>query len=682
MKIKGSVILLIFVMVVICAGVIWLFTTHKNSSTPRNVILISIDTCRADRLSCYGYKGKSTPNIDATAADGMLFENAYTPVPLTLPAHCSMLTGTLPPYHGVHDNFDSKLGASNVTLAEILNGKGLITGGIIATSLLNSQFGIAKGFDNYNDHFDKADKLSTVITERKGDEVTRYAMKWLDEKAGNPFFLFLHYYDAHEPYTPPEPFASRFAEDLYAGEIAYVDSCIGEVIGKLKKLKLYDSTLIIITGDHGEMLGEHGEEQHGYFIYQSAIKVPLILKLPGRQTAQRLAEPVSLIDIVPTVCGLFKAQVPAQVKGNNLCNLSSSQKINEAQRYLYCESLYPTKYKGNSLLGIISGNYKYIQTTRPELYDIAKDPKEAVNLAGTEGQRVRVLQDKLRQIIDEQLAEGGSDSESQTSDQMRKMLESLGYVGGKISKDLKFDQSKDDPKDLINYHNLTAKANKLQFIGKNAEAKELYKNLIAQRPQVAEPYLAMADLTKEDGDLAEATKYLSDAVKLDPNNNGTQNDLGVMLAKQDKLDEAVEHFKKSLQIKLDQYEVQGNLGMLLAMQGKQDEAVGYLEKSLELNPKLVQERGRLIDILLKKREFGRADEQYKILLESKAGDAVLFYRLSKSYANAGKSQQAIQIAQMAMEMAKAEKKQSLADEIQKQIEIYKHSLSGSVETGK
>ena len=250
-----------------------------------NVLLISIDTCRADHLSCYGYKSKTTPNIDALAAEGILFENVITTNPQTLPAHSSMLTGTISPYHGVHDNNGYHLEQSNVSLAEILKDAGFTTGGIISATVLNSQLGIAQGFDTYHERFEKY-LQGNIAVQRRGGETTAVALDWLEKNKDKKFFLFLHYFDPHLAYQPPEPFASQFAQNLYAGEIAYTDYCIGQVLGKLKKLDLYDSTLIIITSDHGEMLGEHAEQTHGYFIYQSAIRVPLFSNYQGKTSPQ------------------------------------------------------------------------------------------------------------------------------------------------------------------------------------------------------------------------------------------------------------------------------------------------------------------------------------------------------------------------------------------------------------
>ena len=267
----------LFIIVAI-AGILYL--RQNTSKNIKNVLLISIDTCRADYLSCYGFDRQTTPQIDNIAKKGILFKNAYSPVPLTRPAHCSMLTGTYPPFHQVHDNFESELDDSNITLAEILQNNGYNTGAIISSFVLDQQFGINQGFEYYHDKFTPSAD-GNEPEERPGEQASRLACDFLTDSTDHPFFLFLHYFDPHIDYNPPEPFAGRYSENLYAGEIAYVDYCIGLVIDQLKKLGLYDSTLIIIVGDHGESLGEHGEAEHGYFIYQSTVHIPFILRAPG-----------------------------------------------------------------------------------------------------------------------------------------------------------------------------------------------------------------------------------------------------------------------------------------------------------------------------------------------------------------------------------------------------------------
>jgi len=229
-----------------------------------------------------------------------------------------MLTGMIPPYHGVHDNINYRLSDSTVTLAELLRGNGFQTAAVIGAFVLDSQSGIGQGFDTFDDQLVAGGASAGARPERRAGEVTRIGNAWLAERSSTPFFLFLHYFDPHDPYTPPEPFASRFKNSPYAGEIAYTDQAVGEVIDKLKDLDLYDSSIIIIVSDHGESLGEHGESTHGYFVYHSTTKVPLIIKLPGRREAKRVDEIVSLVDIVPTVLSRLGLPLPEKLQGEDL----------------------------------------------------------------------------------------------------------------------------------------------------------------------------------------------------------------------------------------------------------------------------------------------------------------------------------------------------------------------------
>ncbi len=249
---------------------------HAGINGIRNVLLVSIDTCRADHLGCYGYKRPTTPNIDAVAQDGTIFKMALTPVPVTTPAHSSMFTGTYPPTHGVRLNTYDRLADSNVTLAKLLRDAGYQTAAFVGGFPLDSRFGLNQGFDTYDGRFTEKN-----LSKRAAEDVSRPALAWLEDHGKQPFFLFLHYYDAHYPYEPHPADTAPYADDPYAGEIAYIDHCIGRVLDRLRARGLYDNTLVIITGDHGEGLGEHGETAHGFFIYQSTLRVPLVIRAPG-----------------------------------------------------------------------------------------------------------------------------------------------------------------------------------------------------------------------------------------------------------------------------------------------------------------------------------------------------------------------------------------------------------------
>lgn len=596
---------------VIFVGALWLFHGALVSSKDiRRVVLISIDTCRADYLGCYGYHRPTTPNIDKLAAQSVLFENTISPVPITLPSHSSMLTGTIPPYHGVHNNSDYKLGESNVTLAEILTERGFATGAIISAYVLDSQFGLDQGFETYNDSFEEPIRNLLYFSERRGTEASRFANEWLEEHKDEEFFLFLHYFDPHIKYTPPEPFASEFSDNLYAGEIAYTDYCIGQVIKKLKDLNIYDSTLLIITADHGEMLGEHGEDDHTYFIYQSAIKVPLIFKLPGRHKPQRVKHLVSLIDIMPTVCRLLGFEAPAHVHGKDLSPYFDQSETSSQNRHIYCESLTPTRYGAGALLGIVTDRWKYIQTTRPELYDIVEDAGETNNLLAQQPHRARILKDRLKQLL-QQTLRNEAPTKVDLDEQAIKRLQSLGYVAGDISENFEFDQSGDDPKDLVDFHNIYTSVSDLVLNKEYEQAEKICQQLTLQRPHVYQIYVLMTSIAREQGDLDRAVSHLNRAIEVRPDVAKLQHYLGTVLTEQGKFDQATQHFEKSLQLNPNQFLAHQDLAAVFYKQEKFDQAITHLTKALGLRPDSAKTVRRIGDALAEKGNLKQATKYFQ-----------------------------------------------------------------------
>ncbi|MFC1738972.1 sulfatase-like hydrolase/transferase [Planctomycetota bacterium] len=611
----------------------------------RSVILISIDTCRADYLGCYGYPSKITPNIDKFADQTILFSNAISPIPMTLPAHCSMLTGTIPPYHGVHDNFDYHLDESNLTLAEMLKADGFTTGAIISASVLDSRFGLDQGFDTYNDKFEEAHK-ALDINERKAGEATRVALQWLEQNKDEKFFLFLHYFDPHFPYEPPEPFASQFADNLYAGEIAYTDACIGQVIERLKKLGLYDSSLIIITGDHGEMLGEHGEAAHMYFIYQSAVKVPLILKMPNLDKPQRIENPVGLIDIVPTICSVLGISVGSDVQGENLLG-----KIGQGRdRYIYCESLYATKYEANSLLGVVTDKFKYIQTTRPELYDLTADPGEMNNLAAKQPHRARILKDRLKLILEQSVRKGETDTRMELDEQAIKRLESLGYVGGGVIEDFDFDQSRDDPKDLIDFHKRHSIARQLILKKQYKEAGKLYRELLLERPDIYTIILDVARIAMEQGNYKEAVVYLEKAIQLKPDKTQPHDKLGLALLGLGKTNEAVKHFEEVLRLSPETPGAHNTLGLALIRQRKYDLAITHFNKELEINSEAAEPHKNIGTAFFMQGRFDKSLEHFKKSLMVNPNQPYALLRTGQAYHRLGNTEIALEYYRKALQL--------------------------------
>lgn len=624
---------------VLIVGAVW-FLLRPSVSDVRHVILISIDTCRADYLSCYGYHRQTTPNIDKFASQCTLFNHVVAPTPLTRPSHSSMFTGTIPLYHGVRGNLDYCLSKSHLTIAEILHKKGFRTGAVVSTFVLDSEFGLDQGFDYYNDDFENV--INRIgINERRGDEANRFAIEWLDKHKNEKFFFFLHYFDPHDTYEPPEPFASKFHDNLYAGEIAYVDHCIGEVIEKLREWGLYDSALIIITGDHGEMLGERGEKTHGFFVYDSAIKVPMIMKLPNQSKSQKIDNTaVGLIDIVPTICGMLGIRTPAHVQGADLRKYISSEQTSKDQRYFYCESFGATKYGGNSLLAMTTDRFKYIQTTRPELYDLQADPKEMNNLIGQQPHRARIMQDKLRQVLEQTVRKGKTDSRIKLDEEARRRLASLGYVATSTETDFEFDLSKPDPKDLINLYERNRKLDRLIAKKQYKQAKTFCAELLTEYPNESYLHYKLGRISFDLADMDDAIEHYSNflsQVKNKPQTEQAQeyaynshNKIAIAYIYQDESEKAKIHLDAALRIKPDKAAQLYYIGSELEKLEAPEKAMEQYKQALQSNPDkaiAMYLHQKLAKVLMKQKKFKESLEHLFGMIEIDPDQPVVLEKL-------------------------------------------------------
>jgi arylsulfatase A-like enzyme/Flp pilus assembly protein TadD len=592
----------------------------------RNVLIISIDTCRADYLGCYGYAENTTPNIDNLASEGIVFENVISPMPLTLPAHCSMLTGVDSRKHGIHDNEGYVLDDRHVTLAEILKSKGFATGAVISSFVLDDKFGLARGFDTYEDRFNKS-LNSAGIVERRGDEATHEANLWLQEHKAERFFLFLHYFDPHYTYDPPEPFKSNFAKNPYAGEIAYADHCIGQVIQKLKELDICDSTLLIITSDHGEDLGEHGENYHGYYIYQNTVHVPLIFRLPGSKEAMRIEETAGLIDIVPTICSLLGIKTPAGMHGKDVSGYFNGKGPKNEKRNFYCESMLATRYGCNPLLGVVEDGWKYISTSRPELYDLRNDPAEQSNLVKKEAERERMMRGVLEQMLQD-VVEVEDDTADTLDAESRTRLQSLGYVsGGKLDESYEIDAGKSDPKDMLKFHVMNSRANFYVHQGKFEEVKEICDKMLKINDDYPETYNYLGRAAFSEDQNEEAVKYFSRYVKSRPDQAGGYNNLGLAFYKVGQRDEAAKVLAKSIELDPKFAEAHYNFGRVLSRMGEFETAISHLEKARELMPWQEAITKELERVLKRQGEMVKALEAVKAQPDS----AQAHYDLARIY---------------------------------------------------
>ena len=367
-----------------------------------NVIVITLDTTRADRLPSYGCKDLETPTLDAFAARGVRFENCYAQTPLTLPSHTTLMTGTLPLFHGIRDNGGFFVPQELKTMAELFKDKGYETGAFIAAYVLDSKWGLNQGFDTYFDKFDlsKFKRISLGTVQRPANEILDQAVPWLEERKDKKFFAWLHLYDPHSPYEPPPPYDKLYADHPYLGEIAFADSQLARLWQFLESNDLLKKTFIVFAGDHGESLGEHEEQSHGFFVYQAAIHVPLIIVTPFPKLQGVISPEVTgLVDVLPTVCDMAGLPVPAEVQGQSLLPTFFGRRRKNTP-LAYSETYYPRFHYGwSDLKTVQDGRYKLILAPVPELYDVVADPGEKKNLVYLEKKVYETYLDDPKTVV-------------------------------------------------------------------------------------------------------------------------------------------------------------------------------------------------------------------------------------------------------------------------------------------
>jgi arylsulfatase A-like enzyme/Tfp pilus assembly protein PilF len=489
---------------------------------PLNIVLVTLDTLRTDRLSCYGSDRVSTPNIDAFASEGVLFSNAATTVPFTLPAHSSILTGLYPPGHGVRENVGYSLDDGVPTVAELLSGAGWSTAGFVSAFVLDGRWGIGSGFETYFDDFDLSGfenpNLSSV--QRRGDATLAEAVRWLDSRpADRPFFLWLHLYDPHDPYEPPEPWASRYADRPYDGEVAFTDSLVGDLRRALEDRGLLSSSMVILTSDHGEGLGDHGESSHGFFLYDSTVHVGLIVRMPGGEPAGRVVDAaVSHVDIVPTLLDAVGLDASQPVHGRSLIPLIEGE-ARTPDRGVYSESLYPLLHYGwAALRAYRTDNRKLISAPRPEVFDIHADPLEEHDLSAEQPDVLAELEsglDVLRSQIDAATPAAASapDLDPHTVAQ----LQALGYASGQggVSLDQERDRPRADPKDRIALHRAVMRAQS-QIRSDPAAAEIALRGVLEADPEILDAHQMLGQLALTTGRYEEALGCFRRAIELQP----------------------------------------------------------------------------------------------------------------------------------------------------------------------
>ena len=537
-----------------------LIATSALASTQRpaevksapNVVFITIDTLRADHLGCYGDKQIHTPNIDALASEGVRFERAYTPVPVTLPAHTVIFTGTYPMLSGMHDFSGNKLNPSQPTLASVLKEHGYATGAVIGSAVLDSRFGLNQGFDFYYDHFDfnRLQESNLEEMKRPGGAVADAALDWLGKNYRNKFFLWMHLYDPHYPYRPPAPYNEQYKDRPYDGEIAFADAQVGRLITFLKAKGIYRNTLIVLVGDHGESLGEHSEKTHGFFIYNATLHVPAILRLPGLPRARLVPEIVSLADLMPTVLHALKIEVSSQVQGINLLPLMTPNKSEDPRNHNADTFLPRLHFNCSELRAGETEKYQFIDAPKPELYDLSQDPGETHNLYADKKAVAEELRARLVKLISEYSAGQELAEKTGLDPALMERLKSLGYAGFSGGGNPTItDRSLPDPKDRIELYDLISDA-------------------------IAE---------SQHGEYQSSVEKLCAAAKTDPNSVPVHYLLGLDYYRLHEFDHAVEELQRVLQLSPDYSLAVFNLGLAYARTGNLDQAIQTLKHALDLD---------------------------------------------------------------------------------------------------
>lgn len=543
-----------------------------------NVLLITVDTLRPDRLSCYSAAFVKTPEVDALAARGALFEKAYAHNPTTLPSHANILTGMTPPFHGVSENSKSKLPDRCLTLAEHLKAAGYATAAFIGAFPLDSRFGLDQGFDIYDDSFPSLPARTGTYAERRAGEVIKAASDWISGREGK-WFCWVHLWDPHAPYAPPEPFLSRHKNDPYSGEAAYVDSELGRLFGMLRASGLLEPTLVVLTADHGESLGEHGEMTHSYFAYNSTIHIPLVIAGPGVGPSRVVAN-VSHSDIFPTLCELAGIPAPGDLQGRSFAGLMKGGK--RAERPIYFESLEPYLNKGCApLRGFIEGSTKYMNSPVPEVYNLAMDQGEKTNLADKRdlGQLKKIM-DKLIESLASPLAGTATrPADSRTLEKLR----SLGYVATPVAQVKTAYGPGDDLKSFLPFQQRLERAVIMSDRGETAGSIRELTALAGEKKDFAPAYIYLSQVYGSQGNTAEAVKALEAGVAANPADYSLLSSLGTLLVQARQYDRAADVLEKALTLVDFDPAVWDNLGIVAMRKGDYAKALEYLARAVELD---------------------------------------------------------------------------------------------------
>ena len=623
-----------------------------------NVVLITIDTLRADHVGCYGYKQIKTPNIDGLANDGARFERAFAVVPVTLPSHSSMLTGTYPMLSGMHDFGANKLSPLQTTMASVLKQAGYRTGAVVAAAVLDSRFGLNQGFDFYYDHFDfnRLDEANLDEMERPANAVADVALDWLGKNSEKKFFLWMHLYDPHFPYDPPEPYKTEYASQPYDGEIAFADEQVGRLLRFLKKNGIYKNTVIILCGDHGESLGEHGEKTHGFFIYNATMHVPLIIRIPGDSPGHTVAGPVSLVDLMPTVLAAVGVSTPSQVQGHSLLpEISGAEAVDFSvrNRDLYGETYLPRiHFNWSELRGVENAKYHFIDAPRPELYDLAKDPSETRNLFGEKKAVAEEMRAKLVGMIRDYSAGKEMAEKTGLDPALMERLKSLGYAAVSGGSDPTI-SSRDlpDPKDRIATYEQISEAIADSQHQRFQESIDKLKSAVKTEPNsVASHYLEGLDFYRLKM-FPQAVEELQKTVQLSPDYALAFFNLGMAQAHAGQMEAAIATLQHALQLDSTNFEAAYNLGVAFLQTKQLDSAAAAFKQSVTIYPEFARGHRALGETLIYTDKLDEALAELRRAVELAPQEQIMHESLAKGLAAKGLTAEADEETRRAQQLA-------------------------------
>lgn len=684
LKRKVSLIIVTFVYILLILSQNVCKKQSKSDISFNNILLITIDTIRFDRLSCYGYNKKITPNIDALAEEGIIFKNAFSQVPLTLPSHTSILTGLLPHHHGVRNNGYYVFDKTAPTLANLLKKNDYTTAAFVSSYVLNKKFGLDYGFDYYNDEVEiNPEKPHHMAAERKAAAVTDKVLDWINNNADRKFFIWLHYYDPHKPYSPPSYYSQKF-KDPYDGEIAYVDYNIGRLTKHLKQIGLMEKTLIVIVGDHGEAFGEHDEIQHGIFLYDVTLHIPFIIHFPKYAPHLKVNSLVRTVDIFPTLLELAGI---SHYRNDGVSLTHFITKDNYKNDVVsYAETIYPSTYKWASLFSIRNLNWKFIDAPIPELYNITSDISENDNVINSYPSIAQKLKNQLTNILTEQKSSKMKfiDKESQEK------LMALGYAGSSLN----YENNKNlpDPKFKIAYWGMINKAQKLSLTepekalsilielhqkDKDTPHYAYYAALIfkkAKQYDKALYYIKQAIERDYHNDLfwygaayfnflmsqfQEAMNAIQTCIKINPDLLQAYNLRGNLFIQLNNFQAAWDDFNKVITLDNNNDEAYANIGNIFFMMKNFDKADEYYQRALQNNPKNADALNGRGAVFLQRKDYKMALDYFKKALNDDPTFYEMYINIAIVYISIGNYAEAKYYLQKLMQIMPPDKNKRL-----------------------